>query len=413
MLVEGYKLHGQWGERLPKMEHFPIVLALVRAAARERNPAVLQHAQRLREALAQDGANEEAQALEAVFESIRTTAGKMAPARVVLSKAMAAGEPITPNTAVPVDKETSTPLAELWPIDRLQDLKAPILDDRPAKAIEHLVDQWISADRLQEAGVKVPRATLFFGPPGTGKTRLALWTAQKLGLPVLLARLDGLTSSYLGTTARNVRALFDFANRHRCVLLLDEFDGIAKLRDDPQELGEVKRVVNAVLQAMDSRADIGLTIALTNHENLLDPAVWRRFDARMEIGLPSAGTRQQIAERYLDSFPVAAGAIKVLAWMTDGLSGSDVETMCDFIKRYLTLHANEHTSVVDALELYLELSASTSESPAVLSLKKGRNIWVQEALRSRDLKITQADVADAMGTTQSKVSRLIARSNVN
>jgi len=395
------------------MEHFPIVLALVRAAARERNPAVLQHAHRLREALVQGGASEEAQALETVFENIRASAGKMAPARVVMSKAMVAGESITPNTAVPVDKETSTPLAELWTIDRLQGLTAPILDERPAKAVEHLLNQWVNANRLQEAGVKVPRATLFFGPPGTGKTRLALWTAQRLGLPVVLARLDGLTSSYLGTTARNVRALFDFANRHRCVLLLDEFDGIAKLRDDPQELGEVKRVVNAVLQAMDSRAGIGLTIALTNHENLLDPAVWRRFDARMEIGLPGATTRQQIAEHYLESFPVAPGAIKVLAWMTDGLSGSDVETMCDFIKRYLTLHADEHPSVVDALELYLELSASTSDSPAVLSLKKGRPTFAQEAVQSRAPKITQADVADAMGTTQSKVSRLLSRTNSN
>lgn len=412
MIGQSANLHNLRSKGLRKMDHFPIVLALVRAAARERNPVVLQHAQRLREALVKGGASEEAQALEAVFDSLNSSSGKLAPARVVASKAMSSGEPITPNTAVPVDKETSTPLAELWTLDQLKDLDAPILDERPTRAIDHLLEQWRQADRLQSAGVKVPRASLFFGPPGTGKTRLALWAANRLGLPVVLARLDGLTSSYLGTTARNVRALFDFANRHRCMLLLDEFDGIAKLRDDPQELGEVKRVVNAVLQAMDSRGGIGLTIALTNHENLLDPAVWRRFDARMEIGLPSAATRQRIVERYLQSFPVTHGSTKVLAWMGEGMSGSDVETMCDFIKRYLTLQGDEQTSVVEALQLFLELSASTSESPAVLALKKGHSVWVQEALRNRDLKITQADVAEALKTTQSKVSRL-ARTSTN
>lgn len=395
-----------------QVDHFPIVLALVRAAAQERNPVVLKHAQRLREALMKSGAGEEAQALDVIFQSQNSSHGKLAPARVVASKAMSSGEPITPSTAVPVDKETSTPLAELWTLDRLKGLDAPILDERPAKAVKHLLEQWSQADRLQNAGVKVPRTTLFFGAPGTGKTRLALWVANKLGLPVVLARLDGLTSSYLGTTARNVRALFDFANRHRCMLLLDEFDGIAKLRDDPQELGEVKRVVNAVLQAMDSRCGIGLTIALTNHENLLDPAVWRRFDARMEIGLPSAATRQQIVERYLRSFPITQGATKVLAWLSEGMSGSDIETMCDFIKRYITLQGEKQTSVVEAIELFLELSASTSESPAVVSFKNGPNVWVQDALRNRDLKITQADVAEAMKTTQSKVSRL-ARTSIN
>jgi len=218
--------------------------------------------------------------------------------------------------------------------------------------------------------------------------------------------LDGLTSSFLGTTARNVRSLFDFANRYRCLLLLDEFDGIAKQRDDPQELGEVKRVVNAVLQAMDSRAAIGLTIALTNHERLLDPAVWRRFDSRVHITLPDAPTRVAILERFLDGFVVSPASVRVLAWMTDGLSGSDLETMSDFIKRHLTLHAEARPSVLDAVELFLDLSATLVRTPPIEALLRGRQAWVQEALDNRDLKLIQSDVAEIMGSTQSKVSRL-------
>lgn len=389
------------------MHHFPIVLALVRAAVRDPNPAVLQHAERLREALAESGAVDEADALSLAVEgSKKRSSAKLSPARVVLSRSVSTGEIITDNTPVPVDKETSTPLAEIWSLEKLSEPEEPLFDERLRRAVGHLVEQWVGADHLQSAGIKVPRSALFFGAPGTGKTQLALSIAQTLGLPVVLARLDGLTSSFLGTTARNVRALFDFANRYRCLLLLDEFDGIAKLRDDPQELGEVKRVVNAVLQAMDARATVGLTIALTNHEGLLDPAVWRRFDARIHITLPDSATRTSILERYLVGFFISSSSIRVLTWMTEGFSGSDLETLCDFIKRHLTLNASDSPSLLDAVELFLDLSATLTRSPPVEALIKGRQVWVQEALGNRDIKITQSDIAGMMGSTQSKVSRL-------
>lgn len=389
------------------MDHFPIVLALVRAAVHDPNPAVLQHAERLREALASEGRKEEAEALERAVEASRKpSSARLSAARVVLSRAVSAGEVMTGNTAVPVDKETSAPLAEVWPLEKLAALEGPILDARLDRAVGHLLEQWVGADQLKAAGVKIPRSALFFGAPGTGKTRLALSIAQRLGLPVVLARLDGLTSSFLGTTARNVRALFDFANRYRCLLLLDEFDGIAKQRDDPQELGEVKRVVNAVLQAMDTRAAVGLTIALTNHERLLDPAVWRRFDSRIHITLPDTTTRIAILERFLVGFVASGASVKVLAWMTEGLSGSDLETMSDFIKRHLTLHAESRPSVLDAVELFLDLSATLTRTPPIEALQKGRQAWVQEALDNRDLKLIQGDVAEIMGSTQSRVSRL-------
>lgn len=391
-----------------KMDHFPIVLALLRAASRDGGPAVTQHAERLREALSNAGADKEAQAIQQVLDSSReSSAAKLVPSRVVRSRAISGGEALTASTHPPVDKETSAPLAEILFADRLAELPPPILNDRLKRAVEHLTTQWVGADQLQAAGIKVPRTALFFGAPGTGKTRLALWAAAELGLPVVLARLDGLTSSYLGTTARNIRTLFDFANRYRCLLLLDEFDGIAKLRDDPQELGEVKRVVNAVLQAMDVRTSIGLTVAITNHEGLLDPAVWRRFDARLDIGLPDAATRAKIIERYTAGFDVQSGSVKVLTWLTEGSSGSEIETMCDFIKRHMTLHAEQHPSVIESVQLFLDLSATSSSSTAREALLRDDAFWVTEALAYRDIKIVQADIAEALQTTQSKVSRIL------
>ncbi|MDY0917611.1 ATP-binding protein [Pseudomonas viridiflava] len=388
------------------MENFPIILALLRASVRNKPSAVIQHAERLREALQKVDASDEAHAITEILEASRNAGtGKLVPSRVVRSRFVSGGEAMTPNTSPPVDKETSAPLAEIFFHDPIEDPDPPILNERLERAIEHLQEQWIGAAELQAAGIKIPRTALFFGPPGTGKTRLALWAASKLGLPVVLARLDGLTSSYLGTTARNIRALFDFANRYQCLLLLDEFDGIAKLRDDPQELGEVKRVVNAVLQAIDARAPIGLTIAITNHESLLDPAVWRRFDARIEIGLPDALSRMRIVERYTEGFAVKPGAVKILAWLTEGFSGSDIETMCDFIKRHMTLRAGQKPSVIDSVQLFLDLSATHVSSPAREALSRGENAWMHQVLTYKDIKIVQADIAEAIQSTQSKVSR--------
>lgn len=390
------------------MENFPIVLALLRASVRDKSNAVVQHAERLREALLIAGAVDEAQAIREILDSTRKAgAGKLVPSRVVRSRFVSTGEMMTPNTSPPVDKETSAPLAEIFFPQQLEELTPPILNERLMRATGHLQEQWLGADALHAAGIKIPRTALFFGPPGTGKTRLALWAASKLGLPVVLARLDGLMSSYLGTTARNIRALFDFANRYQCLLLLDEFDGIAKLRDDPQELGEVKRVVNAVLQAIDARAPLGLTIAITNHESLLDPAVWRRFDARIEIGLPDPGSRVEIIERYTEGFDIKPGAIKVLAWLTENYTGSDIETMCDFLKRDMTLRAGHKPSVIDSVQLFLDLSATNDSSPAREAISRGESSWMAQVLTYKDIKIVQADIADAIQSTQSKVSRLL------
>ena len=181
---------------------------------------------------------------------------------------------------------------------------------------------------------------LIIAGAGTGKTHLAKWIAKQIGLPVVLARLEGLMSSFLGTTAKNIGNLFSFANRYNCVLLLDEFDAIAKLRNDPQEVGEVKRVVNTLLQCLDSRKDCGFTIGVTNHEALLDPAVWRRFDVQIEIPKPSPQIIIELVKKFLYPLNFGENEIKLFAWCIEEASGADIEMLAKWIKRAYVVDNN-------------------------------------------------------------------------
>ena len=165
------------------------------------------------------------------------------------------GEVLTSSTPLPHDRETSAPLVNVLFPDVI-DPDPPILNASLDNAINDVLTEWQKAKELDRIGVAPHTRCLIYGPPGVGKTKLAYYLAKQLDLPCVEVRLDGLISSFLGTTARNIGLLFDFANRYRCVLFLDEFDAIAKARDDAQEVGEIKRVVNTLLQALIDELDL-------------------------------------------------------------------------------------------------------------------------------------------------------------
>ena len=187
-----------------------------------------------------------------------------------------AHSPGRPLEKPPVDRERNLALLDLRePVRRLEDA---VLSDESRSAVEEVLQEHHHQERLASYGLRAADRLLFYGPPGCGKTLTAEVIASELGLPLAVVRVDAVVSSYLGETAANLRKVFDFAAGNAAVVLFDEFDALAKERADEAEHGELRRVVNAVLQMMDAYVGRSVLIAATNHETMLDLAVWRRFE---------------------------------------------------------------------------------------------------------------------------------------
>lgn len=214
------------------------------------------------------------------------------------------------NVAAPVDADTRMELVErIYPVILDQD---PILAVSLKKELDDVIREWESLDVLLQEGLAPARMLLFCGAPGVGKTLAAHWMAKQLNLPLLTLNLATVMSSFLGKTGNNVRAVFEHASQTPCVLLLDEFDAIAKRRDDDTDVGELKRLVNVLLQSLDDWPPNSLLIAATNHGDLLDPAVWRRFDRILNFQKPDSALIEQYLVDISMPDPVKANLAKLL-----------------------------------------------------------------------------------------------------
>jgi hypothetical protein len=382
-------------------ETFSIIQSLCRVGLGAESPAFRRQVERLRDAFLDEKSNTEAASITKLLNAASRST-EIQPSKVSIFPAFVGIEPLTKSVAPPVDRETGSALAEIiFPEQSL--LTFPILNDSLQSATESIIEEWKHLEVLKAANVLPPMTCLLYGPPGTGKTRVALSMAAHLGLPIVLARLDGVISSFLGTTGRNIANLFSFANRYQCILLLDEFDAIAKVRDDPHEMGEIKRVVNAILQNLDLRKDKGFTVATTNHEQLLDSAVWRRFDVRITIPVPTYSERLKIVDRYFGNFLSDSASAKFIAWLSEGMTGADLEVMAKHIKRFLTLKPEQ--SFLASLKHY-SLTQAGRESlrhQSVLSLEPSdiaRNIH-----KSPDLPLTQREIGLVLETSPSQIGR--------
>jgi SpoVK/Ycf46/Vps4 family AAA+-type ATPase len=186
----------------------------------------------------------------------------------------------------PVDTETRLSIADILLPDK-NDVNHLILSNSVTDSLNNFIEIVNNKNKFDEIGLEINSSLLLYGPPGCGKTSIAKYIANKLDLPIIIARFDSLISSLLGNTSKNIRSLFEYASSKPCILFLDEFDAIAKDRKDQQEQGELKRIINSLLQNIDQFLANNILIAATNHHELLDDAIWRRFEQVIEIERPS------------------------------------------------------------------------------------------------------------------------------
>lgn len=182
-----------------------------------------------------------------------------------------------------------------------------VLPPSTERRFHRIEAEFAARDRLAAVGLLPRRKILFYGPPGCGKSLGAERLAWNLGLPLLRVRFDTIVSSLFGETAANLRSVFVAAERQPCVLFLDECDFVAKSRTSGNDVGEAQRVVNALLQLLDEYRAPGLLVAATNLSQMLDPALFRRFDEILEVPPPGAEQILSLLQGTLARMPVRRG----------------------------------------------------------------------------------------------------------
>lgn len=387
------------------MEHFSVIQTLCRIGLEGADPRFRKQVERLRDRLRSDNDEKSVTAIERLLSGSQSE-HSLTPSAVEVSRLLVTGDELTANVHAPADRETSVPLAEII-LQPGAGRPSPIYSETLGLALDAMLGEWQRVDALRAMGVEPSRSCLIYGPPGTGKTLTAFWLAAQLQLPVVNARIDGLVSSFLGTTARNIANLFTFANRYRCMLVLDEFDAVAKMRDDPHEVGEIKRVVNTLLQNLDARAGTGLTVAITNHDALLDTAVWRRFENHIRIDMPDERTRVAMLSTFLGPLSVDEDVVRTLAFVVGERSGSFLKNFADALKRVLAIGGQQVSAasiLAAARGLVPRMAlADGRASPAALFVHDEAKFV--GALLTSGLGIRQATVGKMLGLSQSTISR--------
>ena len=235
---------------------------------------------------------------------------------------------------IPLDQDSRLQIVEVIPSDA--ERHKVVLSAEVNKQISSFIEMVKHGSELELAGVNIKKTLLLHGRPGCGKTSIAHYVSEQTGLPLVVARLDGIISSLLGSTAKNIRKIFDYTNSVPCILFLDEFDAIAKARNDQHELGELKRVINSLLQNIDAMPSDKVLIAATNHAEMLDDAIWRRFVQTVDVGLPDQNEIMEMIDIF--SYPFSSELTndlnkkRAFAKEAEGISPSDLKTIFDKAK---------------------------------------------------------------------------------
>lgn len=270
---------------------------------------------------------------------------------------------------VPKDRETGLPLIVVKQFDYTWD--QIVLSDENLEILQIVALENRKQDVLEANGLQPKSKLLFCGPPGCGKTLTAKVLSGVLSLPMVYVNLTAVFSSYLGETATNLQKIFDYVAQGEWVVLFDEFDAIARDRNTANEHGEVKRLVNSLLQLIDAVTGNSLFIAATNHESLLDSAVWRRFDEVFFFNKPTCELRITLLKTYLASIRHTGIDFEYFATQLAGATGADIERVCIEAKKKVILRGDRELTCDDlevAIGRHLERQRIIANSEQTSSL---------------------------------------------
>ena len=278
----------------------------------------------------------------------------------------------------PIDADAGLALLRVQPSDNAPE---PILEPAVHAIIARFLRERVEVERLLREGFAPPRTLLLKGQPGTGKTMLARWLALQLDLPLVVLDLATSISSFLGKTGANLRRSLDYARATPCVLLLDEFDAIAKRRDDSTEVGELKRIVNVLLKDLEEWPFHSVLIAATNHPELLDPAIHRRFDVVLQTPLPGEAEREAIlvraCGRFADMLP--AGFLAAVGRILVGGNGSELDTLAQgVVRRHVVEQAPLGFAFIEAITHRIPDVSKDDLGPLTKTLKEMTGMSVRE-----------------------------------
>lgn len=259
------------------------------------------------------------------------------------------------NSPTNRDNNISSLVDEISPKLKFSNL---ILPSYVENALNELIEEQSRVELLRSYSLEPRHKVLLIGPPGNGKTSLAEAIAESMMVPLIVVRYEGIIGSYLGETASRLKKIIDYASTRRCVLFFDEFETLGKERGDTHETGEIKRVVSSLLMQIDSLPSHVIVIAATNHSELLDRAVWRRFQLRLEIPQPTRLQIQKWFEHFEEKSNIKLGyAYETLAKKLYGSNFAEIEEFGRVILRKYVLsqpNSNIRNIISQALKNWSE-----------------------------------------------------------
>jgi SpoVK/Ycf46/Vps4 family AAA+-type ATPase len=266
--------------------------------------------------------------------------------------------------AIPISRprgELANLLSVSYPKSRMGDV---VLSEELTRQLEKVIREQRHSSEILAHGLHPRRKLLLVGPPGTGKTMTASALAGELGIPLFQVRLDALITKFMGETAAKLRQIFEATSQTRGVYFFDEFDAIGSQRGLANDVGEVRRILNSFLQMIEHDASHSLIVAATNHPDILDAALFRRFDDILYYSLPDTSQTASLLKARLQRSAEKRVAWKELAKDALGLSYAEVARVCDEVLKDALIHKRE---TISQAEIH---KALTERREAAEQLKK-------------------------------------------